>query len=363
MWAAIVTVAMLLLVGMLCYLVRCFHRFSVFQRLSERNRALSWVAAAVPVAALGLLALVNVPTLLVVAVHLCAAFLLARLAGCIVRKVAGKRLSDNALGITALVVTAFYLGIGVYQMYHICETHYTLESPKLQQNLRVAVLSDSHLSLTLDGAHFSELVDRVQAAEPDVVVLVGDFVDDDSDREDMIDACAALGRLKTTCGVFCVFGNHDDGYYDYRNFTSDELREELKKNGVVTLEDQYILLDDTFYLVGRRDRSWSGRLDMKTMTGELEASKYVIVLDHQPNDYAAEAATCADLVLSGHTHGGHIFPTGQIGLLIGANDQCYGMEVRNGTTFIVTSGVSGWAIPFKTGTWSEFVVIDVRPAA
>ena len=73
MWIAIVIIA-LLLAGMLVYLVRCFHRFSVFQKLSERSRALSWLAACAPVAALGLLALVNVSTLLVVVLHLCAAF-------------------------------------------------------------------------------------------------------------------------------------------------------------------------------------------------------------------------------------------------------------------------------------------------
>ena len=99
------------------------------------------------------------------------------------------------------------------------------------------------------------------------------------------------------------------------------------------------------------------------MTGELDPSRYAIVLDHQPNDYAAEAASGADLVLSGHTHGGHIFPAGQLGLLFGANDSIYGMQQRGDTTFIVTSGVSGWAIPIKTGCFSEFVVIDVRPAA
>ena len=363
MWIAIVIVALLLLAGMLVYLVRCFHRFSVFQKLSERSRALSWLAACAPVAALGLLALVNVSTLLVVVMHLCLAFLLLRLAGFLSGKLFGKPLSSNAQGIAALVLTVLYLGVGVYQMYHIRETHYTLHTDKLDHDLRIVQIADAHLSITLDGKRFSDLVDRVQAAKPDVVVLVGDFVDDDSDRQDMIEACAALGRLETTYGVYYVFGNHDDGYYDYRNFTSEELRRELDKNGVVTLEDQYVRFDDEFYLVGRRDRSWNGRLDMSVMTGELDPARYAIVLDHQPNDYAAEAASGADLVLSGHTHGGHIFPAGQLGLLFGANDSIYGMQQRGDTTFIVTSGVSGWAIPIKTGCFSEFVVIDVRPAS
>ena len=73
----------------------------------------------------------------------------------------------------------------------------------------------------------------------------------------------------------------------------------------------------------------------------------------------SEAAAGADLVLSGHTHGGHVFPAGQIGMLMGANDCLYGTQRRGDTDFVVTSGISGWGIPFKTGAISEFVVIDI----
>ena len=89
----------------------------------------------------------------------------------------------------------------------------------------------------------------------------------------------------------------------------------------------------------------------------------MIMLDHQPNDYAAEEASGVDLVLSGHTHGGHIFPAGLLGVWMGANDKTYGYERRGGTDFFVTSGISGWVIPFKTGCISEYVVIDIVPNA
>lgn len=84
------------------------------------------------------------------------------------------------------------------------------------------------------------------------------------------------------------------------------------------------------------------------------------MLDHQPNDYDDEAETNADLVLSGHTHGGHIFPIGPASLLVGANDQVYGKKRVNGTDFIVTSGLSGWEVPFKTFAKSEYVIIDIE---
>lgn len=68
----------------------------------------------------------------------------------------------------------------------------------------------------------------------------------------------------------------------------------------------------------------------------------------------------ADLVLSGHTHGGQLFPFNQIGKWVGAVDLVYGREKRSNTDFIVTSGISDWAIKFKTGTRSEYVVINVK---
>ena len=96
------------------------------------------------------------------------------------------------------------------------------------------------------------------------------------------------------------------------------------------------------------------------MADDAFNSAYKIVIDHQPNDYDEEASCAADLVLSGHTHGGPLLPAGQIGLLIGANDALYGYEHRKDTDFIVTSGISGWALPFKTGAISEIVVIDIN---
>ena len=161
--------------------------------------------------------------------------------------------------------------------------------------------------------------------------------------------------------VYFIYGNHDKGYFRYRNFTAAELETALTENGVIILEDESALVDGWYYVIGRQDRSIRSRAGMAELTAGLDESKYMILLDHQPNDYANEAASPVDLVLSGHTHGGHLFPAGQIGLMMGANDRRYGTEVRNGTVFVVTSGISGWAIPFKTGTFSEVVILDILP--
>ena len=285
------------------------------------------------------------------------------LLGLVIRRAAKREWSADLRTYTALLLCIVYLGVGWYQAHRVAVTGYTVADGKLQagERLRVVLIADAHLGITLDGAAFAREMERVGETEPDLVVLVGDFVDDESKKEDLLAACRALGGLHPSRGVYFVYGNHDNGYYEYRDFSSAELRAALTENGVRILEDEVVPLDGAFDLVGRRDRSMRERASAEALTAGLDRGRFSILLDHQPNDYENEAGR-ADLVLSGHTHGGHIFPAGPIGELFGANDQTYGLEEREGTTFIVTSGISGWAIPFKTGTRSEFAVIDVVPA-
>jgi len=360
-WVVLFLLMTVLALSGAVYLLTRFHRFSFVQRLAERHKVFSWLICLLPFIAIGCLGFINYFTVIVVLVHLFLIWLLCDFAAWIIRKCAKKERVRNYEGGAALLLTAGILGVGWYLAHHVVETDYRLETEKTlpDGHLRIALIADSHLSITLSGADFAEEMERVQAAEPDVLVIVGDFVDDDTERADMLAAADTLGRFEAAYGVYFVYGNHDKGYGLSRDFTAEDLRDALTDGGVTILEDESILLDDSVYLIGRQDRSDASRAQMQTLTSELDAEKYQIVLDHQPNDYENEAAANVDLVLSGHTHGGHVFPAGYVGLLIGSNDRVYGTEVRGQTTFLVTSGISGWAIPFKTGTRSEYVIIDV----
>lgn len=347
----------------LIYLVTRFHRFSAIKKLSEKHMFVSWIAAILPVAAIfGAFSIINITASIVVIIHLMVFWLIADLIAAIVRKVRKKERGKNIEGICAILFTAVYLSFGWYFAHHVYRTEYTVTTQKHSNinGLKIVGIADSHLGITLDGEKFAKEMERVQEENPDVVLVAGDFVDDDSDKADMIRSCEALGQLDTKYGVYFIFGNHDKGYYQgYRNFSEDELRTELEKNGIIILEDESVLVDDRFYIIGRQDKTEEDRAAMDELVKDLDSSKYMILLDHQPNDYANEAAADVDLVFSGHTHGGHIFPAGYIGLWLKANDRVYGTETRGNTQFIVTSGISGWAIPFKTGTISEYVVMDI----
>ena len=263
-------------------------------------------------------------------------------------------------GWLAILACTVYLIVAYILCQNVWLKEYDLSSDKLDGELKIAFFADSHMGTTFDGEGFIKELKKIEAQNPDILLIPGDFIDDETTHADMIKACAALGDFKSRYGVFFSFGNHDRGYYRDENSDFDEhdLINELQKNGVHVLIDQYELIDDRFYVVGREDASYDRKSASEVVEG-LE-DKYIIVLDHEPNDYDAEAATSMDLVLSGHTHGGQLFPITYLGELFGVNDNTYGYERRNDTDFIVTSGISDWAILFKTGTKSEYVIINVN---
>ena len=358
------------------YVVKRFHRFYFVRQLAKKHRWLAWGVSLTPVIVCALFALIRIVAMYVVMFHLTLFWIIcdiiamriqrhrknARLKA---RREPGykprKRIRRRyTAGYFAIVLTVVYLSYGWYMAHHIYTTRYDIRTDKpLGDGLHVVMLADSHIGITLDGEEFARQCERISAMHPDVVLLPGDFVDDDTELRDMKRSCEALGKIDAKYGVYVSHGNHDPGFFGYRDFTIDELDEQLRANGVKILADECELVDDRFYIISREDKSDRERMDIADLAAECDDGYYQIVLDHQPNDYKAEAAAGVDLVVSGHTHGGHIFPAGYIGRLMRFNDRIYGTEQRGDTTFIVTSGISGWAIPFKTGTLSEIVDIYI----
>jgi len=276
-------------------------------------------------------------------------------------KVFKKNFSYTKIFLSVLVFTIIYMSYGYYLAHHVVETTYIVEANKDigVDKFRIVQVTDSHIGATMNGDDFIKYMEKINEKNPDIVVVTGDFIDDNTSKEDMIKGCLGLGKLKTKYGVYFIYGNHDKGYFDYRDYNDEDLRKELAKNNVVILEDESLKILDDIILVGRQDSQVRNRKSALDLTENLDKTKYLITLDHEPNDYDNEALANMDLVLSGHTHGGQLFPLGQIGVMAGINDSFYGLEKRENTTFVVSSGIGDWAIKFKTGTISEYVVIDI----
>lgn len=371
LWAVLMAVLFIAFIGGIFYLIGRLRKFQWMRKAAGGKKKLEILLGAVIViipAAIVWVAWGQMNAIICI-LHLIVFWAVSDGIFALVKKSRKKEFKRYYAGITAIVFTIVYLTAGWYGAHHVWEKNYTIETDKAVGNFRVALLSDSHTGTTFHGDGFSEHMKEIGKQNPDVVLVAGDFVDDDTTKEDMIRCCQALGEMKTTYGVYYVFVNHDKGYYpsDYRGYTGDDLIAELEKNGVTVLQDQNVLIDNRVYIIGRQDRSedvekGKGRADMATLTQDLDDSKFSIVMDHQPADYEAQAASGVDLVVSGHTHGGQLFPLMNIENLtrLGDDDKVYGYEKRGNTNFIVTSGISDWAIKFKTGCRSEYVLIDIQ---
>ena len=369
MWILIFGSIVLATVLGIIYLISRFAKFSIVQQVAKGKKIISFGLGFIPVVLIFLATWLTLGSInaMICITHLMAIWLMCDGVSKLVEKKWKKKVTKyDYIGVLAMGITVVYLLCGAYLAYHVWSKEYTLTTDKPVGDLRIVQFADSHVGTTFDGEGFAEHVEAMQSENPDIVVITGDYVDDDTTKEDMIAACKALGTLQTTYGVYYAFGNHDKGYYgpEYRGYSGEELIAELEKNNVKVLQDETVLLDDRFYLIGRQDRSeeqmGSSRASMEELVSGLDADKYSIVLDHQPHDYDAQAASGVDLVLSGHTHGGQLFPVNYMGEWTGENDKTYGLETREKTNFIVTSGISDWAIKFKTGCKSEYVVIDVN---
>ena len=378
MWIMILIVTLLLCGLALAYLVRRFSLFSCVKKWSNEKRGRRILLGLVPVLLLIVLMLLlfSFTNMMIMMIVLAAFFALSDLILLVVCKIRkaerGERARDIA-GLVAIVLTVVYFLIGWFMAHHVFETPYQIASAKIKEPLRVVLFADAHMGTTFDEKGFYSHLERINATNPDVVVIAGDLVDDATDYDAMRACCSALGGLQSKYGVYYAYGNHDKGYAgSARGYDAMALESALEEYGVKVLEDTGVELREDVMLIGRADAStgranggytFGGREEINVLLSDIEPDVYTIVLDHQPNDYEEEAAAGADLVLSGHTHGGQLFPINRIGELIGANDRTYGYERRGNTDFIVTSGIGAWEIPFKTGCRSEYVVIDLVPGS
>lgn len=339
------------------YLISRFRKFRFIKNIN--NKKFYWIITLIPFFIITIFGIIDFINTLVCILHLAIFWIIFDFIFLIIKKVRKKDFKIYLSGIITLCVTFIYLFYGFISAYNVRKTVYNINTSKSIKNLKIVQITDSHLGTTFKGDEFIKYTKKINNIKPDLVVITGDYVDDSTKKKDMIIATKALGKIKTKYGIYFIYGNHDKGYFNYRNFNDNDLKKELIKNNIIILDDDFKLVNNEFYIVGRKDKTESTRKDVKELIKNLDKDKYIIMLDHQPNDYKNEKNK-ADLVLSGHTHGGQLIPLGFIGELFKLNDMTYGIKKIDNTVFIVSSGISDWALKFKTGTFSEYVVININ---
>lgn len=266
-------------------------------------------------------------------------------------------------GILPIVVTVLFLGYGYYNINHVVATNYELSSDKIN-DLKIIEIADLHMSTSINIDELKRYCDEMSELNADIVVLAGDIFDENTPLEDMMEASKILSTIDNDLGIYYVYGNHDNGRYDGMTFGPEEIKENLEKNGITVLDDEVVCLDDV-NIIGRKDASFWGenpRLSSEELYQKIpedKKSNYTILLDHQPLDLNENADVGVDLQLSGHTHGGQLFPMGIIQSL--ASDTLVsGSREIGDFTAITSSGIAGWRYPIKTGARSEYVVINIK---
>jgi predicted MPP superfamily phosphohydrolase len=240
-------------------------------------------------------------------------------------------------------------------------TRYTLEIPKrnsTRDSLRAVFISDIHLGTLIANSCLEHLVDLVQSLSPDIVLLGGDVLDEDLGPFVKQNMTKTLANLKAPMGVYAIPGNHE---YIGRHLT--EFSEYLKEAGVQILIDETVQVADSFMLIGRNDRSagmFNGtkRKDLSALLEGLNRDLPWILLDHQPYQYEEVEEAGVDLMLSGHTHRGQIWPNQYITRKVYELD--YGYKKKGKSHFIVSSGYGTWGPPLRIGSPPEIVLLEIR---
>lgn len=283
--------------------------------------------------------------------------------------------SYRTSGIIILLGTLLLFVYGSLHAARIKKKQYTVVVNKTceQPSLHIALLADLHLGGSVGIPHAQQIKQIIDKMHPDLIVFAGDIFDNDFDAIAHPARIASIFQtLTSTYGSFACWGNHDIDERILAGFTfssgdlavtSDPRMEQfLEDANIRLLKDETLLIDHSFYLIGRLDRSCPEKNKTVRQTAAelirpLNTSRPVIVIDHQPSDLDALAASGADLVLSGHTHNGQLFPGNVTTKIFWRNS--YGRLQIHNTTSIVTSGAGVWGPAMRIGTDSEVVEINV----
>ncbi|MBE5960906.1 MAG: metallophosphoesterase [Lachnospiraceae bacterium] len=266
-------------------------------------------------------------------------------------------------GLIPVLLAAVMMGYGFYNIHHVVEKDYTVTTQKKigEEGLKVAMISDLHYKTTMDAEKLAKIAEEIEAKNPDLVVLCGDLVDESTTYEQMQEAFEVIGTIKSRYGTYFVYGNHDtQPYTNNKSFTKEQLQSTIEQAGIRVLEDEICQLGDNLVLVGRKDIGFDleePRLSLEELLEGVDPDSYILVLDHQPAKAAESKGAGADLQLSGHTHGGQIWPGGIVNDLAGIVN--YGAEKEGDFEVIVSSGVAGWGYQVRTAYQCEWLLVTI----
>ena len=273
------------------------------------------------------------------------------------------------VGIICVVIITAVSIYGVINAGNIQTTKYDISIDKKAgklDSLNVVLIADLHLGYNIGCRQMEQMVEKINAQDPDLVVVAGDIFDNEYEALEDPDRLEKILRgIQSEYGVYACYGNHDIQEKILAGFTfggkekkesSVKMDEFLEKAGITLLRDEYVLIDDSFYLYGRPDYERPGRgiderKSAQEITADMDLSLPVLVIDHEPGELQELADAGVDADLCGHTHDGQLFPENLTIKLMWEN--ACGYLKKGDMHSIVTSGVGLFGPNMRVGTKSE----------
>lgn len=267
---------------------------------------------------------------------------------------------------TAVTAASGVAGYGVFSAYspaEVTEIPVRLAGlPKALEGMTLVQLTDVHVGPLIRERFLDDLINRANALKPDVVAITGDLVD--GSPSDLGRAVARLKRLQSRYGTYFVTGNHDY-YSDDRVWVP-----ELERMGMTVLRNRRVEIGDrgggaSFDLIGVDD--WSARFsprqgyNLQTAIAGRDRNRASVLLAHQPSNFDVVANEGLGLQLSGHTHGGQMFPATVFGRMIWGTSN-NGLSSLQGSQLYVSRGCGFVGPPMRVASAPEIVKIVLLPA-
>lgn len=228
----------------------------------------------------------------------------------------------------------------------------------VEEPINIVMVSDIHLGNIIRNKRLRKMVQTINSLNPDFIAIAGDIIDSNITPFTERNMAEEFSHLKSKYGTYAVLGNHD-----LMTRSIDKIVAILNENKVNILRDEAVLINDSFYIIGRDDvtiklYTKENRKPLKDITKELDNSKPLILIDHNPKDVKESYNANIDLQLSGHTHKGQISPLNFVTKR--AFEVDYGHLQKDSFNVIVSSGYGTWGPPIRLGSKSEIVVIKLK---
>ncbi|MCC3373122.1 metallophosphoesterase [Cohnella sp. REN36] len=263
-------------------------------------------------------------------------------------------------GITAALLLGLF-AIGSRNAWRPVVRTYDLHVAKPAGALRrldILIASDLHLGNIVGNRHLDRLLAAAESLKPDLILLAGDVIDDVIEPFVRNRMSERLGRLRAKYGTYAVLGNHE-----YYGGHVEEYVQRMKEIDIPVLQDEGVTIDGSFHVVGRKDKTAesmdpAGRRSIAELLSDFDQRLPTIVMDHQPQQYAAAEAAGADLLVSGHTHRGQFAPNHLITRRLFELDWGY---LRKGNMHaLVSSGFGTWGPPVRLASRSELLHVMLQ---